>query len=69
MRTTCGRISPINQLERISRPGPPRLCQPAELPRVRGGFGVSIISTCQGVISDKEARKRNVGGELLVKVW
>jgi small subunit ribosomal protein S8 len=62
-------ISPINQVERISRPGRRVYVSRQELPRVRGGFGVSIISTCQGVISDKEARRRNVGGELMVKVW
>jgi small subunit ribosomal protein S8 len=62
-------ISPINQVERISRPGRRVYVSRQELPRVRGGFGVSIISTCQGVVSDKEARRRNLGGELMVKVW
>ena len=62
-------VSPISQLERISKPGRRVYVGRLELPRVRGGLGISILSTCQGVISDKEARKRNVGGELLVKVW
>jgi small subunit ribosomal protein S8 len=62
-------ISPISQLERVSKPGRRVYVSRQELPRVRGGFGVSILSTCQGVLSDREARRRNVGGELMVKVW
>lgn len=62
-------ISPLNQLERISKPGRRVYVGRRELPRVRGGFGIGILSTSRGVISDKEARKQNVGGELLVKVW
>lgn len=63
------RISPLNQLERISKPGRRVYIGRRELPRVRGGYGISILSTSEGVLSDREARKRNVGGELLVKVW
>ncbi|MCB1218633.1 30S ribosomal protein S8 [bacterium] len=63
------RVSPITQLERISRPGRRVYVRRMELPRVRGGFGISILSTSRGVLSDKEARRNNVGGELLVKVW
>jgi small subunit ribosomal protein S8 len=63
------RITPLNQLERISTPGRRVYVSRKELPKVRGGFGISILSTSSGVISDKEARQRNVGGELLVKVW
>jgi small subunit ribosomal protein S8 len=63
------RISPLNQLERISKPGRRVYIGRRELPKVRGGFGISILSTSRGVLSDREARKRNVGGELLVKVW
>ncbi|MCB1186756.1 30S ribosomal protein S8 [bacterium] len=63
------RVSPITQLERISRPGRRVYVRRMELPRVRGGYGISILSTSRGVISDKEARRNNVGGELLVKVW
>ncbi len=62
-------ISPINQLERISRPGRRVYVGRRELPRVRGGYGICIVSTSQGVVSDKEARKRRLGGELLVSVW
>jgi small subunit ribosomal protein S8 len=63
------RISPLNQLERISKPGRRVYIGRRELPKVRGGYGISILSTSRGVLSDREARQKNVGGELLVKVW
>ncbi|MDQ3023111.1 MAG: 30S ribosomal protein S8 [bacterium] len=62
-------VSPITQLERISSPGRRVYVTRRDLPRVRGGLGVSILSTSAGVVSDKIARQKNVGGELLVKVW
>jgi small subunit ribosomal protein S8 len=63
------RISPLNQLERVSKPGRRVYVSRRELPRVRGGFGLSILSTSHGVMSDKQARKQNLGGELLLQVW
>lgn len=63
------RISPLNQLERVSKPGRRVYISRRELPKVRGGYGLSILSTSKGVMSDKQARKLNVGGELLVQVW
>jgi small subunit ribosomal protein S8 len=63
------RITPLNQLERISRPGRRVYVSRQEMPRVRGGYGISILSTSRGVLSDKEARQHHVGGELLLKVW
>jgi small subunit ribosomal protein S8 len=63
------RISPLNTLERVSKPGRRVYVGRQELPRVRGGFGISILSTSRGVLSDKDARKLQVGGELLVKVY
>ena len=63
------RLSPLNQLQRVSTPGRRVYVGRRQLPRVRGGFGISILSTSRGVLSDKEARKHQVGGELLVKVW
>lgn len=62
-------VSPITQLERISSPGRRIYVGKRELPRVRSGLGLSILSTSQGVVSDKVARQQNIGGELLVKVW
>ncbi|MGL6197631.1 MAG: 30S ribosomal protein S8 [Lachnospiraceae bacterium] len=59
----------ISGLKRISKPGLRVYANNNELPKVLGGFGTAIISTNQGVITDKEARKLNVGGEVLAFVW
>ena len=59
----------ITGLKRISKPGLRVYASKDELPRVLGGLGVAIISTNKGVITDKEARKENVGGEVLAFVW
>ena len=59
----------ISGLKRISKPGLRVYASKEELPKVLGGFGTAIISTNQGVITDKEARKQNVGGEVLAFVW
>ncbi len=59
----------ISGLKRISKPGLRVYASKEELPRVLGGLGIAIISTNQGIITDKEARKLNVGGEVLAFVW
>ena len=59
----------ISGLQRISKPGLRVYANKEELPKVLGGLGVAIISTNQGVITDKEARKLGVGGEVLCFVW
>ena len=59
----------ISGLKRISKPGLRIYAGKDELPRVLGGLGIAIISTNQGVITDKEARKLGVGGEVLAFVW
>ena len=59
----------ITGLKRISKPGLRVYANTEELPKVLGGLGVAIISTNKGVITDKEARKENVGGEVLCFVW
>ena len=59
----------ISGLKRISKPGLRIYASRDELPRVLGGLGTAIISTNNGVITDKEARKLNVGGEVLAFVW
>lgn len=56
-------------LKRISKPGLRIYAGKDELPRVLGGLGIAILSTNQGVITDKEARKLQVGGEVLAFVW
>ena len=59
----------ITGIKRISKPGLRVYASKEELPKVLGGLGVAIISTNQGVITDKEARKLGVGGEVLAFVW
>ena len=59
----------ITGIKRISKPGLRIYANSAELPRVLGGLGIAIVSTNKGVITDKEARKLNVGGEVLAFVW
>ena len=59
----------ITGLKRISKPGLRVYAGKDELPRVLGGLGIAILSTNQGVITDKEARKLQVGGEVLAFVW
>ena len=59
----------ISGLQRISKPGLRVYASKEELPKVLGGIGVAIISTNQGVVTDKEARKLGVGGEVLAFVW
>ena len=59
----------ISGLQRISKPGLRVYANKEELPKVLGGLGVAIISTNKGVVTDKEARKLGVGGEVLCFVW
>ena len=59
----------ISGLKRISKPGLRVYAGTEELPRVLGGLGIAIISTNQGVITDKKARELNVGGEVLAYIW
>ena len=59
----------ISGLKRISKPGLRVYANSEELPRVLGGLGTAIISTNQGVITDKEARKLHIGGEVLCFIW
>ena len=59
----------ITGLKRISKPGLRVYAKKEQLPRVLGGLGIAIISTSQGIMTDKQARKENVGGEVLAFVW
>ncbi len=59
----------ITGLKRISKPGLRVYASCEDLPKVLGGLGIAIISTNKGVITDKEARKANIGGEVLAFVW
>lgn len=59
----------IKKLERVSKPGLRRYCSSQELPRVLNGYGIAILTTSQGVMTDKEARKLGVGGEVICQVY
>ncbi len=59
----------ITGLKRISRPGLRHYAKHSELPRVLGGLGIAIISTSKGIMSDKEARKKGLGGEVIAYIW
>jgi len=59
----------INTIQRVSRPGRRVYVKSTEIPVVRSGLGMSIISTSQGMMSDKEAQQMNLGGELVCKLW
>jgi len=64
-----GKKSVIEGLRRVSTPGLRRYVGATEIPRVRGGLGVAVLSTSEGLLSDNQARKKNLGGELLCYVW
>ncbi len=59
----------ITKLDRISKPGLRKYCDATNLPRVLNGLGIAIVSTSKGLITDKEARKENVGGEVVCYVY
>lgn len=63
------KVPAITKIERASRPGLRKYASAAEMPRVLNGLGIAIVSTSKGVITDKEARKENVGGEVLCYVY
>ncbi len=69
LRYTPERERAISGIRRISKPGRRVYRGAQELPRVLGGLGVAIISTSQGVMTDKQARRQRVGGEVLAYVW
>ncbi len=64
-----GKDPVIDGLERVSKPGRRFFVTVNEIPRVRSGLGVAILSTSQGILTGKQAQKKRVGGELLCKVW
>lgn len=63
------KISAIKKLQRISKPGLRKYANANNIPRVLNGLGIAVLSTSQGIISDKEARERNIGGEVLCYVY
>ncbi|MBL7998087.1 MAG: 30S ribosomal protein S8 [Candidatus Kapabacteria bacterium] len=59
----------IREIKRVSRPGIRKYAAADELPKVYNGLGIAVISTSHGVMTDKQARKDNVGGEVICTVW
>jgi small subunit ribosomal protein S8 len=59
----------IRELKRVSRPGLRRYVSVPDIPRVRNGLGMAILSTSKGVMTDRQARQEKVGGELLAVIW
>ena len=64
-----GKKSVIEGLRRVSTPGLRRYVGATEIPRVRGGMGVAVFSTSEGILTGVQARKKNIGGELICYVW
>lgn len=63
------KVPAISEVRRLSKPGRRMYATAKKIPRALGGYGLTIISTSQGVMSDDQARKQNVGGELLCQIW
>jgi small subunit ribosomal protein S8 len=69
LKYASGGNAVIRDLQRVSTPGLRRYVGVNEIPRVRNGLGMAILSTSQGVMSDRQARQARTGGELLAYVW
>ena len=69
MKYSPQRARVISGLKRVSKPGLRVYSKSNEIPRVLGGLGVAVVSTSKGLMSDREARKRRMGGEILCYVW
>jgi small subunit ribosomal protein S8 len=69
LRYSADGIPAINNLERVSKPGRRVYRGAQDIKQVRSGLGVAILSTSQGLLSDRQARERGVGGELLCEIW
>ncbi len=64
-----GRVPAITDVRRISTPGRRLYASAGKIPRALGGYGITIVSTSKGVMTDKEAKQQNVGGEVLCQIW
>ena len=69
MRYGDRRLPAITGLTRVSKPGHRIYRGAADIPRVQGGLGVAVVSTSQGLLPDREARRRRLGGEIVCEVW
>jgi small subunit ribosomal protein S8 len=59
----------ISGIDRVSTPGLRRYMKASEIPHVRGGLGITVLTTSQGILTGRECRQRNIGGEVLCTVW
>ncbi len=64
-----GRVPAVTDVKRLSKPGRRLYTTANDIPRALGGYGITILSTSKGVMTDSNARKQNLGGELLCQVW
>ncbi|MGB9706702.1 MAG: 30S ribosomal protein S8 [Microgenomates group bacterium] len=64
-----GKKPALEEVKQISKPGVRIYAKAGEIPKVKYGFGITIVSTSKGIMTDKEARKRNLGGEVICQVW
>lgn len=69
MKYSANNEKVINGIKKISKPGLKVYAKANEVPRVLGGLGIAIVSTSKGIVSDKEARKLGIGGEVVCYVW
>jgi len=69
LRYTGRRVNAIQSISRLSRPGQRVYVGCEDVPKIKSGLGTAVLSTSKGVLSDKQARKLGVGGELLCEVW
>jgi small subunit ribosomal protein S8 len=69
MKYSADRTRTIGGIQRVSKPGLRIYARADRMPRVLGGIGVAVVSTSQGLMTDREARKRHLGGEVLCYVW
>ncbi len=64
-----GRTPAVSQIKLLSTPGRRLYASVKDIPKTLGGFGITIVTTNQGIMTDKQARKANVGGELICQIW
>ena len=64
-----GKSPAIEEVKRISKPGARIYAKAGEIPKVKYGFGITIVSTSKGIMPDKEAKKKKLGGEIICQVW
>lgn len=64
-----GKMPAVTEVRRLSKPGRRVYAPAGQIPKALGGYGITIVSTNKGILTDKEARQQNVGGELICQIW